>query len=112
MRRASLFLWPVVAASLAGHFFEARPAGATATDVLVGANLTNEPYKLTAAEQETMLGAIEQAGVHVIRASVPSNDAGIDFAARAYAHGIKIELLLWLYPVAGTQWPHAPKGFQ
>jgi hypothetical protein len=81
-------------------------------DAVVGANLTNEPYKLSADELENILAAIESSGAHVIRASVPNNDAGINFAERAKAHGIKIELLLWPSPVAGTPWPHAPAGFQ
>jgi len=111
MRGVLLLLLPVLGGSVLSYFGVARIAVGHAESAPVGANLTNEPYKLTPAEQETMLGAIEQVGVHVIRASIPPDDAGIEFAQRAEAHGIKIEFLLWLYPVAGTKWPHAPAGF-
>ena len=83
---------------------------AHADNVVVGVNLVNVPYDLTVQEQEAILGTMQAAGVHVIRAAIPANDKGIDFAQRVYAHGIKIEWIVDLqYP--GVPWPVAPKGF-
>lgn len=79
---------------------------------VVGANLVNEPYKQTAAEQEAAFQALQAAGVHVIRAGIPGNDKGLAFAQSAYAHGIKIEWLLGVYPDPGAQWPKLPDAYK
>ena len=79
---------------------------------VVGANLVNEPYKETVAEQEATFRALQSAGVSVIRAGIPANDQGLAFAKLAYAHGIKIEWLLGVYPDPGTQWRQLPAGFK
>ncbi|SDS82700.1 hypothetical protein SAMN05216490_1894 [Mucilaginibacter mallensis] len=62
--------------------------------VAVGVNVIN-PYKLSIAEQNDMLSKIKSAGVHVIRASITLNDAGVDFAQRAWEQGIQIEWLIY-----------------
>lgn len=87
----------------------AAPA-AQADEVVVGVNLVNAPQNLTAPEQEAILGALQSAGVRVIRAGLPNTDNAIAFAERVHAHGIKIELLVGL-DYAGTPWPHPPVGF-
>ena len=83
---------------------------ASAQQVAVGVNLVNEPNKQTIPEQEATLGALQAAGVHVIRAGISAKDAGVAFAQRAYAHGIKI---LWLVGVSvdGPTWLPRPKGY-
>jgi hypothetical protein len=79
---------------------------------VVGVNLVNEPYKQTALEQEATFRAMQAAGVHVIRAGIPDNAQGLAFAQSAYAHGIKVEWLLGVYPDPGTQWPRLPDAYK
>jgi hypothetical protein len=74
-----------------GAFSLLAAAPAYAQSAIVGVNLVNAPYYLTPTEQETILGAMQDAGVRLIRASIPNDDKGIDFAQRVYAHGIRIE---------------------
>jgi hypothetical protein len=90
----------------------AAPTLAGPPPPVVGVNLVNEPYKQTALEQEATLRALQAAGVRVIRAGIPDNDQGLAFAQRAYAHGIKIEWLLGVYPDPGTQWPKLPDAYK
>lgn len=107
MKRLTLItsaLWGVMAAI-------AAPALAGQPPPVVGANLVNEPYKQTDLEQEATFRALQSAGVHVIRAGIPDNDLGLAFAQRAYAHGVKIEWLLGVYPDAGTPWPRPPDAY-
>jgi hypothetical protein len=90
----------------------ASPATAAPTPPVIGVNLVNEPYKQSVLEQEATFKALQSAGVHVIRAGIPDNDDGLAFAQRAYAHGIKIEWLLWIYPDRGTAWPKLPDAYR
>jgi hypothetical protein len=90
----------------------AAPAIAAPEPPIVGVNLVNEPYKQSALEQEATFRALQAAGVRVIRAGISGNDQGLAFAQRAYAHGIKIEWLLGVYPDPGTQWPRLPDGYK
>lgn len=99
------FVWALMAAV-------AAPALAGPSPPLVGANLVNEPYKQTAPEQEATFRALQAAGVHVIRAGIPGNDQGLVFAQSAWAHGIKIEWLVGVYPDPGTQWPRLPDAYK
>lgn len=93
-----VFVWSTVPAT-----------AASPGEVVVGVNLVNAPYDLTVSEQEAILGAMQKAGVRVIRVAVPLNDKGISFAERVYAHGIKILLLGGMH-YSGA-WPVVPKGF-
>ena len=86
------------------------PEEAFANEAIVGINLVNEPYKQTASEQEATLSALQAAGVRVIRASIPGDDHGVDFAERVYAHGMKIHWLVYLSYKPGTPWPKPPQG--
>lgn len=91
--------------------------GAIATPALaaapvVGAGLVNEPYKQTELEQEATFRALLAAGVHVIRAGIPGDDQGIAFAERAFAHGIRIDWLVGVYPDPGTQWRQLPPAYK
>jgi hypothetical protein len=90
----------------------AAPALATEPPPVAGANLVNEPYKQTVPEQEATFRALQASGVPVIRAGIPGNDQGLAFAERAYAHGIKIEWPLGVYPDPGTQWPRLPDAYK
>jgi hypothetical protein len=89
------FLSPLLCASA----MLLAPSFTRAQSVVVGVNLVNAPYNLTPTQQETILSAMQDAGVRVIRASIPNDDKGMDFAQRVYAHGIKIE---WLISVTST----------
>lgn len=83
-----------------------------AQDLVVGVDFVFAPYNLPPAEQETILGQMEHAGVRVVRCSISDDDKGMDFAQRVYAHGIKIIWMVGLTPAPGTPWPHAPEGFK
>jgi hypothetical protein len=72
-------------------------AGA-AEDVVVGVNLVNGPDRLTPSEQDTILSAMKNAGVRVIRAGIDNSDKSLEFAQRVYAYGIKIEWFAWGIP--------------
>ena len=65
-----------------------------AQNVAIGVNIV-DPYKLSVDAQNTMLDQMKAAGVSVIRASVTQDAKGVDFAARAWSHGIKIEWLIY-----------------
>ncbi|MDQ0473159.1 hypothetical protein QO011_006193 [Labrys wisconsinensis] len=62
--------------------------------VVAGVNVIN-PYILGASEQDAMLDAIHASGVSVIRASITLDDKGVDYAERAWKHGIRIEWLIY-----------------
>ena len=85
---------------------------ANAQDLAVGVNFVYAPYKLPPAEQETILGQMQDAGVRVVRCSVSHDDQGVEFVQRVYAHGIKIIWMVGLTPAKGTPWRHAPEGFE
>lgn len=90
----------------------ATPALAATPAPVIGAGLVNEPYKQTVTEQEATFSALQSAGVHVIRAGIPGNDQGIAFAERAFAHGIRIDWLVGVYPDPGTQWRQLPPAYK
>jgi len=87
-------------------------ASPQAQDLMVGAGFVFAPYNLPPAEQETILGQMQHAGVRVVRCSISNDDKGVDFARRVYAHGFKIIWMVGLTPAPGTPWPHAPEGFK
>ena len=88
-------------------------SNAYASDPIVGVNVIN-PYRLNIADQDVMLSNIHNAGVHVIRASITPDDAGLDFASRASKQGIKIVWMIFNFGgfVDGApkrpNWPAAP----
>jgi hypothetical protein len=81
----------------------AGPAAANAAQVVVGINMTN-PNRLSVADQNTMLDAMQAAGVRVIRCGIENDDKGVDFAKRVYARGMQIE---WIVGFGGY-FPGAP----
>ncbi len=90
------------------------PILAHADNVVVGVNLLNAPDKLTPDEQESILNAMQAAGVRVIRMGIDvdrnGDEKGINFAERVYAHGIKIDWLVNLQWPKGTKAPTPPPG--
>lgn len=67
------------------------PPPARAQDVVVGVNVVN-PMRASIADQNAVFAQLKAAGVHVIRCAISSDAKGIDFAKRAAAQGIQIEL--------------------
>jgi hypothetical protein len=101
---------PSLAALLGCLLLPLGASEAQAEDVEVGVNLVNAPYNLSVAEQEAILTEMQRDGVRYIRSAIPLSDAGIAYAERVYAHGIKI-LLLGGVHYTGVAWPVPPAGF-
>ena len=74
-----------------------------AQEMVVGVNVVN-PLRASVANQNVLLGQLKTAQVHVIRCGISNDDKGIDFAKRAAADGIRIQLIV------GPEYPpDAPK---
>jgi hypothetical protein len=69
------------------------PANTRGQDMIVGVNIVN-PLRASVANQNTVLDQLKVAGVHVIRCGISNDDKGIDFAKRAAAHGIRLQLIV------------------
>jgi len=90
-----------IAFFFAAVFFLA-PVRASAQDMVVGVNVVN-PMRASVADQNALLSQLKAAQVRVIRCGISHDDKGIDFAKRAAAEGIRIQL------IAGPQYtPNAP----
>jgi hypothetical protein len=78
--------------------------------MVVGVNVVN-PMRASVADQNILLSQLKAAQVHVIRCGI-SNDKGIDFAKRAAAQAIRIQLIVGpeYRPNAPTR-PYQPKEF-
>jgi hypothetical protein len=95
-RRASraVFFAAVFFLGILGYFAFARTrALAAAPDMVVGVNVVN-PMRSSVADQNTLLGQLKAAQVRVIRCGISNDDKGIDFAKRAAAQGIRIQLIV------------------
>ncbi len=78
------------------------PSRVGAQEMVVGVNVVN-PMRASVANQNTLLSQLKAAQVHVIRCGISDDDKGIDFAKRAAAQGIHIQLIV------GPQYlPNAP----
>jgi hypothetical protein len=89
MARITRSLTSVVLGLLAIAVFFCRPANAQ--DVVVGVNVVN-PMRASVADQNDVLSQLQAAHVHVIRCGISNDDKGIDFAKRAAAKGIRLQL--------------------
>jgi hypothetical protein len=89
-------------------FGAARLWAAQGETVMVGVNVVN-PQRLSAADREKVLDQLQAAEVHVIRAPLApawtGSDYGpaVDFIHRAYARGIKTDLIVELQFREGAQ---------
>jgi hypothetical protein len=81
---------PVAALSIAIFLALGRAGG---QDLVVGINVVN-PMRDSMANQNALLDQLKAAGVHIIRCGISNDDKGIDFAKRAAAHGIRIQLIV------------------
>jgi len=64
-----------------------------AQEMVVGVNVVN-PLRASVANQNALLEQLKAANVHVIRCGISNDDKGIDFAKRAQALGIHIQLIV------------------
>ena len=65
---------------------------ANAQNVVVGVNVVN-PMRASVTDQDTLLAELKAAQGHAIRSGITNDEKGIDFARRAAAEGIKLELI-------------------
>ena len=90
--------------------FLAAPHAANAEAVVVGANLTINSGQLPVQEQEKILAAMQAASVRNLRTGLRDSEESIDFAQRAYTHGIKID---WIaLPIKTGAGPTPPEDMK
>jgi hypothetical protein len=84
---------------------------AESQEMVVGVNVVN-PMRSKVADQNTLFNQLEAAQVHVIRCGISNDDKGIDFAKRAAAQGIRIQLIVSPeYLPNALSRPYQPKEF-
>ena len=82
-----------------------------AQDVVIGVNVVN-PMRASVADQDAVFSQLEAAHVHVIRCGISNDAKGIDYAKRAAAKGIRIQLGLGAeYPANAPSRPYQPEQF-
>jgi hypothetical protein len=64
-----------------------------AQEMVVGVNVVN-PLRASVADQNILISQLKAAHVHIIRCGIANDDTGIDFAKRAMAAGIHIQLIV------------------
>ena len=86
-------------------------APARAQEMVVGVNVVN-PMRASVADQNALLGQLKVAQVRIIRCGISNDDKGIDFAKRAAAQGIRIQLIVGpAYPPTAPKRPYQPNEF-
>jgi hypothetical protein len=99
-----------IAFSFAAIIFLA-PVRTPAQEMVVGVNVVN-PMRSSVADQNTLLNQLKAAQVHVIRCGISNDDKGIDFAKRAAAEGIRIQLIVGpQYAPDAPSRPYQPDKF-
>jgi hypothetical protein len=90
-----------------------------AQNVAVGVNVVN-PMRASVDDQNAIFSQLEAAHVHIIRCGISNNEKGIisndekgiDYAKRAKAHGIQIQLQLSpQYPPDAPSRPYQPDAY-
>jgi hypothetical protein len=82
-----------------------------AQDVVVGVNVVN-PMRASVADQNTLFTQLKTAHVSVIRCGISNDDKGIDFAKRALAQGIRLQLIVGpQYSPGAPMRPYQPNEF-
>jgi hypothetical protein len=82
------------------------PRPSLAEDIVVGVNVVElkNPKDPRIEQENATLSDLRAAGVRTVRAGIANTDQGLDYVARMYAQGIKLDWLVSL------QWaPDAPK---
>jgi hypothetical protein len=82
-------------AAFLGTILYLAPASARGQDMVVGVIVAN-PMRASVADQNTVFSQLEAEHVHVIRCGISNDEKGVDYAKRATAHGIQIQLDLGL----------------
>jgi hypothetical protein len=91
-----------LAAILAVTISSSSVAPIYAQEMVVGVNVVN-PMRASVADQNALFAQLKAAHVTVIRCGISNDDKGIDFAKRALAQGIRLQLIV------GPQYaPNAP----
>jgi hypothetical protein len=104
MRRSSLIVCFLAFCCLAS-------AQVRAQEMVVGVNVVN-PMRASVADQNALLSQLKAAQVHVIRCGISNDAKGIDFAKRAAALGIQIQLIVGpQYPPGAPRRPYQPDAF-
>jgi hypothetical protein len=84
---------------------------ARAQSVVVGVNVVN-PMRASVADQNAVFSQLEAAHVHVVRCGISNDDQGMDYAKRAVAKGIRIQLGVGAeYPANAPSRPYRPDEF-
>jgi hypothetical protein len=99
-----------IALTISAAFF---PPGVRAygENIVVGVNVVN-PMRASVGDQNAVLAQLHAAGVHVIRCGISLDSKGIDFAKRAAARGIRIQLIVSpSYPPNSPSRPYRPAIF-
>ena len=92
-------------------FLLVGPALVRGQNLVVGVNTVN-PMRASVADQNALLDQLKAASVHVIRCGISNDDKGIDFAKRAAAHGISLQLIVSAeYPPNAPSRPYQPDKF-
>ncbi len=79
--------------------------------MVVGVNVVN-PMRASVADQNVLLSQLKTAQVRVIRGGISDDAKGIDFAKRAAAQGIRIQLIVGpKYPPNAATRPYRPDEF-
>jgi hypothetical protein len=100
--------WIVLVVALLIGCFDAR---ASQPPTIVGVNAVN-PLRASVADQNALIAQLKGAHVRVIRCGISNDAKGIDFAKRAYAQGIKIQLIVSPeYPPNAPVRPYKPDEF-
>ena len=87
------------------------PHTACAENIAVGVNIVN-PMRASVADQDAVFAQLKAAGVHIIRRGITADAKGLDFAKRAAAQGVKIELGLGAqYRADAPSRPYQPAVF-
>jgi hypothetical protein len=95
MHNAATRIWSIVSLVAILLLTSAR---IQAQNMVVGVNVVN-PLRASVANQNDLLNQLKAAQVRVIRCGISNDDKGIDFAKRAAAAGIRIQLIV------GPQYP-------
>jgi len=99
-----------MAVLFAAAFFLA-PARTPPGEMVVGVNAVN-PMRASVADQNTLLSQLKAAQVRVMRCGISNDDKGIDFAKRAAAQGIRIQLIVGPeYTPDAPARPYQPEAF-
>jgi hypothetical protein len=101
----------ISAAVFIAAFFPIASAPTAAQNLVVGVNVVN-PMRSSVADQNTLLSQLKAAQVRVIRCGISNDDKGIDFARRAAAAGIRIQLIVGpQYQADAPTRPYQPNQF-